>query len=361
MGVTFRQFLRTGVSSVLHSGFLYAAVLVFGCASLGYATSYRNPVMNADFPDPSILRASDGTFYAYATQTLDHGRLYNIQVSRSKNLVEWTPPEDALPVKPKWASRTQQFWAPDVKEHDGIYFMYFSAQRDHSDGLCLGVAFSKNPLGPFTDKGSPLLCGKTFENIDPMAFDDPATGKKLIYWGSGFKALRVQELAENRLEFRQGSVPVELVAPVPLPRGLSGDDPRAYFQLIEGSWILLHDGTYYLFFSGDNCCGERAHYGVMVARSRSALGPFEVKKEPILRANSRWNAPGHNSVFRDADGVDWMFYHAIDRADPVLSTPILGDRRDRRILLMDRLVYEKGWPSFFLQSPSTTFQQGPKL
>ena len=32
---------------------------------------------------------------------------------------------------------------------------------------------------------------------------------------------------------------------------------------------------YYLFYSGDNCCGPKAHYAVMVARSRSATGPFE--------------------------------------------------------------------------------------
>ena len=32
------------------------------------ARTYANPVLDADFPDPAILRAPDGFYYAYATQ-----------------------------------------------------------------------------------------------------------------------------------------------------------------------------------------------------------------------------------------------------------------------------------------------------
>ena len=32
-------------------------------------TQYVNPVLDADFPDPAVVRASDGFYYAYATQT----------------------------------------------------------------------------------------------------------------------------------------------------------------------------------------------------------------------------------------------------------------------------------------------------
>jgi arabinan endo-1,5-alpha-L-arabinosidase len=31
---------------------------------------------------------------------------------------------DALPVKPAWASRTQDVWAPHVAEHDGRFYLY---------------------------------------------------------------------------------------------------------------------------------------------------------------------------------------------------------------------------------------------
>ena len=186
----------------------------------------------------------------------------------------WEPLGDALPAKPAWASKTQDFWAPHVAEHDGRYYLYYSAKPDEAltddkKGLCLAVATSDRPEGPFTDMGRPLLCGPSFVNIDPMAYDDPATGKRLLYWGSGFEPIKVRELAPDRMSFAAGSETVELV------RGRRRR--RDYRSLVEGAWIVRRGGYYYLFYSGDNCCGKGAHYAVMVARSRSATGPFELQ------------------------------------------------------------------------------------
>ncbi len=64
------------------------------------ARSFANPVIDTDFPDPTVLRAPDGYFYAYATQTERDGRMVNIQVARSSDLVSWTYLGDALPAKP---------------------------------------------------------------------------------------------------------------------------------------------------------------------------------------------------------------------------------------------------------------------
>src|SRR5215208_1199289 len=65
--------------------------------------TYVNPVLDEDFPDPSVLLAPDGYYYAYATQTLRDGHWVNIQVARSADLVEWEHLGDALPDKPNWA------------------------------------------------------------------------------------------------------------------------------------------------------------------------------------------------------------------------------------------------------------------
>jgi arabinan endo-1,5-alpha-L-arabinosidase len=326
------------------------------------ATHYTNPVFDLDFPDPTVMRASDGWYYAYATQTIINGQTVNIQVARSKDLINWEHLGDALPTKPRWASETQKFWAPHVGQFGDKYYMYFSADPNTLTGLCLAVATANSPRGPFTDSGKPLKCGASFVNIDPMAFDDPRTGKRLLYWGSGFQPIRVQELAPDRLSFMQGSQPVELITTI------KDENPDNYQRLIEGAWMTARDGYYYLFFSGDNCCGDKAHYAVMVARSKSATGPFETLAEAtakpnsaILERNERWIAPGHNSVIRDADGQDWIFYHAIDSHNRYLKNDISGDRDVRRIMLMDRLVYRNGWPTIEKSSPSTTRKPGPKV
>ncbi|HEV2912456.1 MAG TPA: glycoside hydrolase family 43 protein [Pyrinomonadaceae bacterium] len=321
---------------------------------------YANPVFDTDFPDPTVIRGGDGWYYAYATQTIIKGRMINIQVARSRDLIHWKHLGDALPVKPTWASETQKLWAPHVSRKGRTYYMYFSADPNTLTGLCLAVATSASPRGPFTDMGQPLKCGESFVNIDPMAFDDPATGKRLLYWGSGFQPIRVQELAPDRLSFMPGSEARELVAPV------RDEDPNNYQRLVEGAWVVMRRGYYYLFYSGDNCCGDKAHYGVMVARSRSATGPFETLAQGtgrtnsvILERNRRFNAPGHNSVVTDGARQDWIFYHAIDSRKRFLESTIGGDRSDRRIMLMDRLVYRNGWPWIIGATPSTTRRRGP--
>ena len=83
--------------------------------------------------------------------------------------------------------------------------------------MCLAIATASSPAGPFTDKGAPLICGSGFVNIDPMQFDDPATGKKYLYWGSGFQPIKVQELSADRLNFAAASQPVDLISPIADP------------------------------------------------------------------------------------------------------------------------------------------------
>jgi arabinan endo-1,5-alpha-L-arabinosidase len=314
---------------------LLAALALAGCATASAPPpTFSNPVIDADFPDPAVLRAPDGFYYVYGTQTERDGARVNIQAARSRDLVHWEALADALPAKPAWASRTWDFWAPHVVRRDGRYFLYFSAKpdaalADDKKGLCLAVATADRPQGPFTDVGHPLQCGEGFVNIDPMAFDDPETGKRLLYWGSGFRPIKVRELAPDRVSFAPGSTAVDLVPP--------SKDGR-YEALVEGGWMVRRDGWYYLFYSGDNCCGKDAHYAVMVARSRSATGPFEKLGRPILAARGRWLAPGHNSVIEDAAGQSWIVYHAVDAARP--GEPV----NTRRAMLIDRLVWRNGWP-----------------
>jgi arabinan endo-1,5-alpha-L-arabinosidase len=305
-------------------------------------------VLDSDFPDPSVLRAPDGYYYAYATQTKRDGQVLNFQVARSPDLRTWEHLGEALPEKPAWAATSQRFWAPDVSRHpDGRYLMYYSAQpNDPAAGLWLGVAVAERPEGPFRDSGQPLLAGGPgFENIDPMRFVDPADGQQWLFWGSGFGPLRVRELAADGLGFAESSVAKIIV------ETRAAGDPALYGHLIEGSWVHYRQGWYYLFYSGDNCCGPDARYAVLVARARHATGPYQTLAQAtgtagtILTENDRWQAPGHNSLITDDHGQDWLLYHAIDRQQPTFDA--LNDEQgySRRVMLLSKVDYNKeGWP-----------------
>jgi len=370
---------RTTFPAGLVAGALLAGALLAGAllacaprapepaavAHVGTPPTYANPVLDADFPDPTVIRASDGWYYAYATQTEREGRTINVQVMRSRDLVRWERLGDALPAKPAWADSTQDFWAPHVSEHDGTFYLYYSAKpdaalADTTRGLCLAVGTARNARGPFVDSGRPLVCGPGFVNIDPMQFDDPRTGTRLLYWGSGFGPIKVQELAADRLSFAPGS------EPAPLVHSVATADTSVYQRLVEGAWVTYHAPYYYLFYSGDNCCGRHAHYAVMVARSRAATGPFETLAEATGRARSvilarrgRWVAPGHNSVVRDARGDDWMVYHAVDSLRP-RATPT-DEVNTRRVLLIDRVTYRDGWPQVEGDGPSSEPRAAPAV
>lgn len=313
--------------------FLAASVLM-AAASLAQQ-KISNPVLDQNFADPTVIRAN-GKYYAYATNSHVNGKELHIQVASSVDLQHWTIIGDALPEKPSWGSH--DFWAPHVLYDPSLkkYVLFYSGEStDTSTGKCLGVAFSNAPEGPFVDKGSPLICGETFVNIDPMAIIDPKSGKRLLYWGSGFEPIKVQEMTNDWTAFKQGTTAKPIIFP---------KKEKNYDRLIEGAWVHYYKGKYYIYYSGDNCCGVNANYAVLVARADNPFGPFTTLGEAngtgssvILEKNGAWIAPGHNSIFTDARGNCYIAYHAIDaNTDP--------QQRWKRVFCIDPIVYKNGWP-----------------
>ena len=65
--------------------FMIGACLSQGRAQTKSAVSYKNPVVDIAMPDPTVIKAADGYFYVYATESTR-----NVPIMKSKDLVEWT-------------------------------------------------------------------------------------------------------------------------------------------------------------------------------------------------------------------------------------------------------------------------------
>lgn len=290
------------------------------------ATGYSNPVLASDAPDPSVIRGDDGYFYDYTTQAYHDVELVTLPILRSPDLVSWELVGDAFAgdARPGWIVSGQgngDVWAPHITRVGGRYLLYYAATSASTLTFGIGVALADAPGGPFRDLGHPLLTGPGFTTIDPFVLHDG--GRLYLYWGSAGDPIWAQQLGPDGLSL------------VGVRTAVLETSNRPFEGLIEGPWVVKRGGLYHLMYSGDACCGREPHYAVLDARAPTPLGPFERDPaNPILAANERFNAPGHNAVVTDDAGTDWIVYHAMDRKEG----------SGLRFLLIDRLVWRDGWP-----------------
>ena len=59
--------------------FMIGACLSQGRAQTKSAVSYKNPVVDIAMPDPTVIKAADGYFYVYATESTRFGGMDVLQ------------------------------------------------------------------------------------------------------------------------------------------------------------------------------------------------------------------------------------------------------------------------------------------
>ena len=69
--------------SVILFVFMVGICFVQGKAQTKSAMSYKNPVVDIAMPDPTVIKAADGYFYVYATESTR-----NVPIMKSKDLVD---------------------------------------------------------------------------------------------------------------------------------------------------------------------------------------------------------------------------------------------------------------------------------
>jgi beta-xylosidase len=279
------------------------------------------PVWPGYFADPFVLRHG-GEYYAYGTAATDErqdefGREF--PVLHSTDLSEWRPLGYAL--TPASEHTASAHWAPEVCEHQGTFYMYYSVGGDEGEGHHLRVATATDPAGSFEDIG-PLQMEEEPFSIDANPFLDPVSGDWCLFFSKDFFD---EPVGTGIAAARLSSNMRQLVGRHETVLRASGDwqvyerDRFWYgkrwpkWHTVEGPCVVYREDRYWLLYSGGLWKG--ANYGVGCAVADSVLGPYH-EPEPgpvVLKAGAGLRGPGHNSVVQGPDGVtDYIVFHAWD-------------------------------------------------
>ncbi|MVA76098.1 family 43 glycosylhydrolase [Auraticoccus sp. F435] len=343
--------LRRLAAGLTAGGLALAGLVAVGTAEARpRADRVTNPVSASfadTFADPAVIQGKDGWWYAYSTaDPLREGDPPGVMhIARTRDWVEWEYQGTVFDEdnRPSWATPTSGLWAPDVRYVDGRYVIYYTVTDttlNPGDDSAIGAATAPTPTGPWTPVEEPVVDprpqgGGFLWTFDASLLTD-VDGRRFLYYGSYFGGVHVTELAADGL------------TPVGEPTQVAIDNRY------EGSYVIRHDGWYYLMASAANCCaGPTTGYSVFAGRARSPQGPFvdadgislldsRVGGTLVLTQNgNRWIGAGHHAVATDASGREFIVYHAIDREDPWLTEPFGINERP---MLLDRLDWVDGWP-----------------
>jgi arabinan endo-1,5-alpha-L-arabinosidase len=298
------------------------------------AATFANPVHDGYFADPFVLHAR-GAYYAYGTGAVLGGRAF--EILRSEDLVHWTSLGGAVDVlQEDWAT---DYWAPEVAEHDGRFYLYYSVGTGDR-GHLLRVATADGPEGPFADSGTVLTPGERFA-IDPHPFRDEDGSWYLFFahdvlegerHGTTVAVDRLVDMTTLAGEARTLLRPSHDWQVFQRDRELYGRLHAAWHTL-EGPFVRRRHERYVLFYSGGSWMEPT--YGVSYAVADHPLGPYrEPVTGPVVLQTIPGEVvgPGHNSVVRGPDGEDWIVYHAWDAA------------HTRRQMWIDRLAWGADGP-----------------
>ena len=326
-------------------------LLLFTVCSISAESTFTNPVVNSDHPDPGVLRLADGSFVAVTTS---NDASNSFPILTSPDLVNWQERGYVFPEgkQPEWT--VSDYWAPEIHEVDGKYYVIYTAREGSTKLLSLGIAYSDQPLGPFIDKGEPMLQNLTVPVgvIDVTYFREE--GKDYLIWKTDDNAqnkpthIFIREFDFITLSFVESSEIVELLR----------SDRDWESNINEGPWMIKHGDLYFLFFSASGFTDPK--YSVEVARSHSLFGPFEKKSTPILHTDwdlemygvdSSFVGPGHcSAVWLEEKGSWWMVFHAWKFGK-------VGQEPGRVMLIDEVEISQEGWPQMKRQAFPTVSAQ----
>ena len=284
------------VRTAIYRLWMTALIITLILPSL-YAQKATNPIIFADVPDISIVRAGDSYYMSSTTMHMSPG----VPIMKSNDLVNWKTVGyaydtlaniDATNLTNGKNMYGYGSWASSIRFHNGTYYVStFAATTDKTH------IYSTKDIekGPWKATSFTPLMGD-----NSLFFDDD--GK--VYMISGGGKLRLVELKDDLSGIKPGGTDETIIENASLPSGATG-------LPAEGSQLFKINGKYYLFNITWPKGGMRT---VIIHRADKITGPYEgriglqdlgVAQGGLVQApNGAW----YSYLFRDYGSVGRIPY-----------------------------------------------------
>jgi arabinan endo-1,5-alpha-L-arabinosidase len=270
--------------------------------------------------DPFVFPyASEGIYYLFGTTFADGcgDKDPIFEVYASKDLQTWTGPYVAFqPLKGFWGVR--HYWAPEVFEVDGKFYMFASFKGGIGENRGTGILIADHPAGPYREHSEGPVTLSGHECLDGTYYEDDNGQRWIIFcheWTELYEGKIKTLRLTNDLKASYGE-PVTILNAAEMnwirlfgdPRiektGYLTDAPFMY-KARNGELLMLWSSYSIPHYSDTGIGG----YTVAIARSVSGSveGPWTHDKRLFMDQNA-----GHSSLFRDFQDQLWICTHYPD-------------------------------------------------
>ena len=303
-----------------------AFLLVFISAFLSIsnisAEKFVNPVINADVPDPDVIRVGDDFYMVSTTMHLMPGA----PIMKSKDLVNWEIVSyvfDRLTDTPNYdmqgcTAYGRGQWATSLRYHNGRFYVLFSP----NDKPWKSYIYEAD-----TAEGPWKLVSRPKHFHDNSLLFDEVNDKVYVFYGTG----QVRQLKNDLSDVEPDGVDMKVFERDETENGL-----------LEGSRSIMHDGRYYLLMISWPRGGLRRE---VCYRADKITGPWE-KKVILEYSFDTYGGVGQGTIVDGPDGRWWGIIFQ-DRGGigrvPILMPcrwvdgwPMLGGENGQIAKVMDR-------------------------
>jgi xylan 1,4-beta-xylosidase len=269
----------------------------------------RNPILRGFNPDPSIVRV--GEDYYIATSTFEW--FPGVRIHHSQDLANWRlvgrPLQRPSQLDLRGNPDSCGVWAPDLSYADGRFHLLYTDVKRYGRTTVNGErgasfrdfhnywVWSDRIDGEWSD---PIYLNSS--GFDPALFHDDDGRSWLLntLWDHRPGRSRFAGVVIQEMDMKSGLLLGE--------RSLIFEGTPLGFT--EGPHLYKRDGWYHLLVAEG---GTERNHAVVMARSRSLLGPFEVHPDgPVLTSSSKPGVPlaraGHGDLVETPSGETWMAY-----------------------------------------------------